>query len=122
MVTMLGTAGASAASTETRMNALQLDALMTGNTIYLTKPNGGGEIVLWYGADGRAMARLPTSSMLDGTWSIKRDESCIVWSYSPKDSCSALVKHDGSMVLLEVGTERLLGTVRRIVPGNAEGL
>jgi len=120
MVSMLATEASASAQTE--MTGAQLDALMTGNTIYLTEPTGGGEIVLWYGADGTAMARLPSSSMLDGTWSIQGDLSCIVWSYSPKDSCSKMVKRDGIMELLENGTDRLLGTVRSIVLGNAENL
>jgi len=122
VTSMLGATDLAAGAPDERMNGVQLDALMTGNSIYLTEPNGGGEIVLWYGADGRAMARLPSSALLDGTWSIKGDASCIVWSYSPKDSCSELVRRGGTMVLLEAGSGRLLGTVRRIVPGNVEGL
>jgi len=120
MVTMLATTNPALA--ETRMTGAQLDALMTGNTVYLTEPNSGGEIVLWYGADGKAMARLPSKSMLDGTWSIKGDSSCIVWRYSPKDSCSKLIKRADEMVLLEADTNRLLGTVTRIVPTNVENL
>jgi len=122
MTTTAATMVSASSHAETRMSAAQHDALMTGNTIYLEEPNSGGEIVLWYGADGKAMARLPSSSMLNGTWSIKDDVSCIVWSYSPKDSCSVLVKREAGMVLLEVGTDRLLGIVQRIVPGNAEAL
>ena len=122
MATIVTSTVSTATQVETKMSATQLDALMTGNSIYLEEPNGCGEIVLWYSADGTAMARLPSSSMLDGTWSIKGDASCIVWSYSPKDSCSVLVKRDGQMLLLEVGTNRLLGTVKRIVPGNSEEL
>ena len=91
---------------ETRKNAVQHDALMTGNTIYLEEPHSGGEIVLWYSADGKAMAGLPSSSLLNGTWSIKDNVSYIFWSYSPKDSCSVLVKREAGMVLLEVGTDR----------------
>jgi len=105
-----------------RMDGAQLDALMTGNTLYLEEPNGAGEIVLWYGADGVAMARLPSGSMLDGTWSIKGDSSCIVWSYSPKDSCSKILRSNESMTLNEADSDRLLGTVFRIVPGNVENL
>lgn len=109
-------------SPDIMMTGVQLDALMTGNTMYLTEPNSGGEIVLWYGADGTAMARLPSGTILDGTWSIKEDLSCIVWSYSPEDSCSKIVKCPGRVELLEAKTHRLLGTVRSIVPGNAESL
>tara|TARA_R110000868_G_scaffold278541_2_gene538349 strand:- start:205 stop:633 length:429 start_codon:yes stop_codon:yes gene_type:complete len=104
------------------MNASQLDAIMTGNTIYLTEPNSGGEIVLWYGGDGVAMARLPSGAVLDGTWSIKDKLSCIVWSYSPKDSCSILVKSKNKMILLEAGSNRLLGTLKTIAIGNVESL
>ncbi len=106
-----------------QMSGEQLDALMTGNTIYLTYPSGSGEIVLWYGADGAARARLNADSRLTGTWQVKGDLSCIKWSYDPnKDSCSKLVRRSNSLVLLENGTDRLLGTVRSIVPGNVEKL
>lgn len=114
----VGQTGAS----EIMMTGAQLDALMTGNTVYLTEPNSGGEIVLWFGADGRAMSRLPSATMLDGTWSIKGDRSCIVWSYSPDDSCSELYKVQAGIELREAGSGRLLGTVRSIVPGNFEKL
>jgi len=110
-------------NSETQMNGAQLDALMTGNSVFLKEPNSGGDIVLWYGADGRAMASLPGGGILDGTWAVKSDLSCIKWSYAPtKDSCSKLVRRDGAMVLLENGTNRLLGTVKKIVPGNVENL
>ena len=51
-----------ASSTVHVMTGTQLDALMTGSSVYLTEPNSGGEIVLWYGADGRAKARLPSAA------------------------------------------------------------
>lgn len=106
-------------STDKQMSGEQLDALMTGNTIYLTNP----DIVLWYGADGSARAKLSEIRYLTGTWSIKGDLSCILWSYAPNtDSCSKLVRRGDTLVLLENGTDRHLGTVRSIVPGNAEGL
>ena len=109
--------------TDEQMSGVQLDALMTGNTIYLLDPSGRGEIVLWYGADGAARARLNTDGRLTGTWQIEGDLSCIKWSYAPNsDSCSKLVRRNGTMVLLENGTDRLLGTVRAIVPGNGEAL
>ncbi|HDZ14142.1 MAG TPA: hypothetical protein ENH60_04495 [Pricia sp.] len=108
---------------EQQLTGTQLDALMTGNTVYLREPNGGGDIVLWYGADGKAMARLPSGGLLHGTWAVKGDLSCIKWSYAPNnDSCSKLVRRGGGLVLLENGTDRLLGTVNKIVPKNIENL
>jgi len=113
----------SAQDAEQQFTGTQLDALMTGNTVYLQEPNSGGDIVLWYGADGTAMARLPSGGLLDGTWAVKGDLSCIKWSYAPNnDSCSKLVRSDGGIVLLENGTDRLLGTVTKIVPENIENL
>lgn len=113
----------SAQDAEQQFTGTQLDALMTGNTVYLREPNGGEDIVLWYGEDGKAMARLPSGGLLDGTWAVKGDLSCIRWSYAPNnDSCSKLVRRDGGMVLLENETDPLLGTVTKIVPENIESL
>lgn len=113
----------SAQNSNRQMTGTQLEALMTGNTIYLLEPQSGGDIILWYGANGMAMARLPTGAILQGTWAIRGDLSCIKWSYAPNDdSCSKLVKRDGGMDLLEDGSDRLLGTVKKIVPENIENL
>ena len=123
LITIFIMSNLSVQNSEIQMEGNQLDALMTGNTVYLIEPNSGGDIILWYGADGKAMARLPSGGLLDGTWEIKENLSCIKWSYDPtKDSCSKLVKRNGEMVLLENGTNRLLGTVKRIVPKNIEEL
>jgi len=122
LITLNFLIGAIPAMAQTRMDGAQLDALMTGNTVYLEEPNGAGEIVLWYGADGVAMARLPSGSMLNGTWSIKGESSCIIWSYSPKDSCSKIIRSNESMTLNEADSDRLLGTILKIVPGNVEKL
>ncbi len=123
LITLFIMSNISAQNSEIQMDGTQLDALMTGNTVYLIEPNSGGDIILWYGADAKAMARLPSGGLLDGTWEIRKDLSCIKWSYAPtKDSCSKLLKRNGDFVLLENGTDRLLGTVKKIVPKNVEGL
>jgi hypothetical protein len=105
-----------------QLNNAQLDEMMRGKTLYLEEPTSGGEIVLWYSNEGIAMARLPSGNLLNGTWSIKNNLSCIVWSYSPKDSCSKLVKYQDRLELKENNTDRLLGTVTKISLGNSEGL
>lgn len=119
---ILGAISNMATASGTTMNDSQLDAIMTGNTIYFIEPESKGEIVLWYASNGVAKAKLPSGNLLDGTWSIKDSLSCIVWSYSPKDSCSKLVKSDNQLALLESGSNRLLGTVKAITTGNTENL
>ena len=54
------------------MNGAQLDALITGNTLYVDIPKGapgapeGGIAPIYYATDGTVKALLPAGPMLDG--------------------------------------------------------
>ncbi len=128
MVTMIATTGTEAASAETRLDAAQLDGLLTGNTVYISIPPGGpaapdgGIAPFKFGGDGSAAAKLPTGLTLVGTWSIGEDRYCVDWENGPKNSCTYLVKTDGGIAMFDPDGTAERGTVDHIVPGNPEGL
>ena len=126
MATLLA-ATASTANAGT-LNELQLDGLLTGNTVYLTIPAGspalpdGGVVPFKYGADGSSSVRLSPNLTLVGTWSIKDDHYCVDWDNGPKNSCTKVIKTEKGIDLIDPKTGDSRGAIERIVPGNPEQL
>lgn len=106
----------------------QLDALLTGNTLYIAVPPGpaggpdGGVAPFKYAADGSASARLPAGMTLVGNWSIEDGQYCVDWDNGPKGSCTSIRKTGDAIELYDTGAEEVRGTVTSIVPGNPEDL
>ncbi|MEM9349803.1 MAG: hypothetical protein AAGA47_06040 [Pseudomonadota bacterium] len=128
MVTMVTGVTAAAAAAETPMGEAQLDALLTGNTVYIEVPPGGpggpdgGIAPFLYGADGRAVAVLPAGLTLVGTWRLEGDRYCVDWDNGPKDSCTRLVKSAEALLMVDPKTGETRGAVESIRPGNPEAL
>ncbi len=117
---MVSLLAATAAHAETQMSEAQLDALLTGNTVYVATPNGTAPV--FYGADGRAAANLPEGPELRGTWSLKEGSYCVDWENGPKNSCTKVVKTPSGLAMFDLASGDPRGTVERIIPGNAEEL
>ncbi|MGR3468108.1 MAG: hypothetical protein ACU0CI_09520 [Shimia sp.] len=127
MVTMLAISGTDAAA-ETQMDRAQLDALLTGNTVYIAIPPGGpggpdgGMAPFKYGADGSAVAVLPAGLTLVGKWSLSDDHYCVDWENGPKNSCTRLLKDADGLQMIDHATGAPRGMIESIRPGNPEGL
>ena len=110
------------------LSAEQLDALLTGNTVFIAVPPGGpggpdgGVAPFKYGADGNAAAKLPIGTTLVGTWQIDGDKYCADWKNGPKNSCTRIVKTADGYDIVDAAKNEVRGTVLRIEPGNPEGL
>ncbi|MEM9999463.1 MAG: hypothetical protein AAF940_01165 [Pseudomonadota bacterium] len=128
MVSMIAGATGVASAAETTMNDGQLDALLTGNTVYIALPAGspaapdGGIAPFKFGADGSAAAKLPVGMTLVGTWKLAGGQYCVDWDNGPKNSCTKLVKSAGGIVMNDAADDTPRGTVERIVVGNPENL
>ncbi len=121
--------GANAKAAETTMNGLQLDALLTGNTVYIDIPAGtpaggpdGGVAPVRYGEDGSVSAALPNGVTLVGRYAIDGEKYCVDWDNGPQNSCTTIVKTPVGMMMLDAGKKEPRGQVNRIVPGNPENL
>ena len=105
----------------------QLDALLTGNTVYLPLPPGGpggpdgGTAAFYFGADGRAALKLPAGTLLVGPWTLGDDYFRCDWENGPKNSRSKIVKANGAMLTVDPDSGQSRGPISSIVPGNTEG-
>ena len=117
-----------AAAAPTTLDRAQMDGLLTGNTAYIHVPPGGpggpngGLAFAYYGGDGRASFKLPTGTVLKGTWSLKADHYRADWENGPKNSCTKVIRMPGSVLVVDLATGQTRGTIAKIVPGNAEKL
>ncbi len=119
--------GSTAAADET-MDAAQLSALITGNTLYVDIPVGapgapeGGTAAIYYGEDSSAAAQLPAGLKLIGTWRLEEGHYCIDWDNGPKNSCSQLVRGADGFIVMDVALGEPRGIITRIATGNAEDM
>ncbi len=118
----------SAAFAQETMNGVQLDALVTGNTLYVEIPAGapgapdGGTAPIYYGVDGAAAAQLPGGPKLTGTWALDGDRYCIDWDNGPQNSCTQLMRSADGFVVMDAALGEPRGVVTRITVGNPEDL
>ena len=119
---------ASAASTDReKLVGDEVVGYFKGNTVYVDivpgKPFGkGGLSPFYYAADGRFAATLPNSK-LAGTWQISDKASyCINIPKYGKTFCTNVFRTDKGLEHHSVGLKKLMGPVKRLVPGNAEKL
>lgn len=119
---------ATAALADTKMDAAQLSALVSGNTLYVDIPAGapgapdGGTAPIYYDTDGAATALLPAGLKLVGTWALDGDQYCIDWDNGPKNSCTQLIRSKAGFAVMDAATGDPRGVVTRIATGNPEGL
>ncbi len=117
-----------AAFAQETMDTAQLDALVTGNTLYVDIPAGapgapdGGTAPIYYGVDGSAAAQLPAGPKLVGTWALDGDRYCIDWDNGPQNSCTQLMRSADGFVVMDATLGEPRGLVTRIAVGNPEDL
>lgn len=111
-----------------QMDTSQLQALVTGDTLYVDVAAGtpgapDGEVApIYYANDGAAAALLPAGLKLVGTWAIDGDQYCIDWDNGPKNSCTKLLRTDAGFLVIDAAKNEPRGVVTRIATGNAENL
>lgn len=126
--TLITSLTGSLALADETMNATQLDALITGNTLYVEIPAGapgvpkGGTAPIFYSKGGAAAAQLPGGPKLVGKWAFKENNYCIDWDNGPKNSCTKLVRRADGFIVVDAAKNEPRGIVTRIATGNPEKL
>ena len=97
----------------------QLDALLTGRTATIALP--GGTAHFYYGADGRAAARLPDGTPRNGTWKLEQDCYLAEWQGAPAGRTQILPGAEG-WEMRDAASGEARGLVVALRPGNPESL
>lgn len=105
----------------------EIDRLVRGNTaifdVYDNPATGAGATPYYFGADGRAVIRLPNGRVMTGPWRIEGNAYCTDWDVGPRNSCSKLVRSaDGKIEAVNPADGKPRSRLREIKPGNSERL
>lgn len=119
---------AAPAFADTVLQAPELSALISDNTLYVEVPAGapgapeGGIAPIFYAKDGTVAAQLPAGPKLTGTWTLDGAQYCIDWTGGPQNSCSQLLRGEKGFVIMDVAANAPRGLVTQIATGNPENL
>lgn len=105
---------------ETPLNNSQLDALLSGNTLYLEINKDGDIAPIYFETDGDVTAQLPNGPKLVGKWEIQSENYCVNWDNGPKNSCTQLIRGEDGFVAMDMKKGEARGTVTKIFTGNTE--
>jgi len=109
------------------MTGAEIKAFLTDRTIYLETTTASateqaGQGVIYWAADGTALFKTPTGSMLHGKWEIKGNTNCIDWKERPSMGCVRYDKTGDVVMVIDIASGEARAMIVKIAAGNAEKL
>jgi hypothetical protein len=108
------------------MSGADIKTLLAGNTAYLettavSASGQAGQAVIFWKADGTALNKTATGTIMPGTWEIKADTLCAVWKEKPM-GCVRVEKAGDVVTLVDVASGQVRAKILKTAAGNAEKL
>jgi hypothetical protein len=109
------------------MTGAEIKAFLSDKTVYLESTNasaGGvaGQVVIYWSADGNAIYRTPTGSIMHGKWQVKDNTNCTEWKERPGTGCVRYDKTGDVITVFDVKSGQVRAKIVKTAPGNAEKL
>ena len=109
------------------MTSAEIKAFLSGKTAYLetTAASAGGaagKVVIFWGADGTALYKTPSGTIMHGTWETKDNTNCTQWKERPGTGCVRYEKAGDIVTVIDVKSGQTRAKIVKTVAGNAEKL
>ncbi len=122
-----GAAGLIGSALAADMTGADIKAFLSGKTIYLesTAASAGGvagNSVIYWSADGTALYKTPSGTIMHGTWQIKDNTNCSEWKERPGTGCVRYDKMGDVVTVIDVKSGATRAKIVKTAPGNAERL
>jgi hypothetical protein len=109
------------------MTGAEIKAFLSGKTAYLetTAASAGGQagqVVIFWSADGTALYRTPSGSMMHGTWEVKGNTNCTAWKERPGTGCVRYDKTGEIVTVIDVASGQTRAKIVKTAAGNVEKL
>jgi hypothetical protein len=109
------------------MTGAEIKTFISGQTVYLeaTAASAGGQagqIVVYWAADGTALYRTPSGTIMHGKWEIKGNTNCPDWKERPGTGCIRYDKTGDGVTVIDATTGNIRAKIVKTAPGNAEKL
>jgi hypothetical protein len=109
------------------MTGADIKALLADHTSYLetTAASAGGQagqVVIFWSADGTALYKTPSGSIMHGTWALKDNTLCTNWKERPNTGCVRYDKAGDTVTVIDAASGQTRAKILKTAPGNAEKL
>lgn len=105
----------------------EIKTLNSGNTIYLETTAASvtgmaGKSIIYWAADGTALNKTPSGTIMHGTWVTKGNTNCTEWKEKPGTGCVRYDKTADGITVIDVASGKVRAKIVKTAPGNAENL
>jgi len=109
------------------MTGPEIKAFLSGKTVYLettaaSSSGQAGQGVIYWAADGSALFKTTTGSMMHGTWVIKDNTNCTDWKERPGSGCVRYDKSGDTITVIDAASGKVRAKIVKVADGNAEKL
>jgi hypothetical protein len=109
------------------MSGADIKKFLAGNTVYLetTAASAGGQagqVVIYWSADGTALYKTPSGTIMHGTWEVKENTNCTVWKERPNTGCVRYDKAGDTVTVIDATSGAVRAKIVKTAAGNAEKL
>jgi hypothetical protein len=109
------------------LTAAEIKELLSGKTVYLettaaSASGSAGQGVIYWGADGTALYKTPSGTIMHGKWEIKGNTNCTEWKERPNAGCTRYDKVGDVVTVIDVASGQPRAKILKSAPGNPEKL
>jgi hypothetical protein len=105
----------------------EIKTLLSGNTVYLettaaSSSGQAGNAAIYWAADGTALFKTASGSVMHGTWVIKDNTNCTDWKERPGAGCVRYDKTGDTITAIDAASGKVRAKIVKTASGNAEKL
>lgn len=109
------------------MTGAEIKTFLSGKTAYLETTAASaaaqaGNVIIYWAADGTALYKTPSGSIMHGKWEIKGNTNCTEWKERPGTGCVRYDRTADGATVIDVTTGKTRAKIVKTAPGNAEKL
>ena len=127
VIVAAGVIGLSGAALAADMTGAEIKAFLSGKTAYLettaaSSSGQAGQGVIYWAADGTALFKTASGSVMHGTWVIKDNTNCTDWKERPGSGCVRYDKTGDTVTAIDAASGKPRAKIVKTAAGNAENL
>jgi hypothetical protein len=105
----------------------EIKTLLSGNTVYLettaaSSSGQAGNAAIYWAADGTALFKTASGSIMHGTWVIKDNTNCTDWKERPGAGCVRYDRTGDTITAIDAASGKVRAKIVKTASGNAEKL
>jgi hypothetical protein len=109
------------------MSGAEIKAFVSDHTTYLETTMASasaqpGQAFIYWSADGTALFKTPSGTIMHGTWETKDNTLCANWKERPNTGCVRYDKTGDTVTVLDAASGAVRAKILKTAAGNAEKL